>query len=222
MSAKGLSESEKAYWKQNAVFRGMDDAFFDRALAGAQVRAFHAGEVVMAAGERTRALSVIVEGEADVFKRTDACAGGEAVLFMSVLKPGDAFGAATMFLKDASAATEVRTRRGCKAILFPEAWLKTLMRDSFPFVENYVAYLTARVHFLTGRIESIACPTAAEKLYNHLAQSAQDGVVHLPHGMRALADTLSISRASLYRVMDGLEKEGRLRREGKTIYLGGY
>ncbi|MCE5235289.1 MAG: Crp/Fnr family transcriptional regulator [Clostridiaceae bacterium] len=220
MPPGGLNEVETAYWKRNAVFSGMDGAFFSRALQGARVKVFRAGEVVMAAGEQMQALGVLVKGEADVFKRTEA--EGEGALLMSVLRPSEAFGAATMFLKNASAATEVRTRRGCKAILFPEPWLKTLMREDFSFAENYIAYLTARVHFLTGRLESIASPTAAEKLMNHLAQSAQDGVVRLPHGMRALAESLSISRASLYRVMDGLEREGRLRREGKNIYLGGY
>lgn len=221
MSGNALNERELAYWKQNAVFSGMNDAFFSRALEGAKIRSFRAGAAVMAAGEALHALGVIVAGEADVYKHTDAQNKGADKLFMSVLGPGDALGAATMFLKDASAVTEVRTRRGCKAVFFSEAWLTALMREHFSFAQNYIAYLTARVRFLTGRIESIACPGAAEKLYNHLVQSAQNGVVRLPRGMQSLADTLCISRASLYRVMEALEKEGKLTREGKTIYLGG-
>ncbi|HWS28592.1 MAG TPA: Crp/Fnr family transcriptional regulator [Clostridia bacterium] len=216
-----LTETEMAYWKKNAVFSGMDDAFFQRALEGAQVKSFRAGEKLMEAGAHLRAFGVIVAGEADVMKRAETEEGGSHGVFMSVLKAGEAFGAATMFIYDASAVTEVRTRRGCKAVLFPEKWLTTLMRERFDFTFNYIAYLTQRVHFLAGRIESIARPTAADKLYNHLAQSAEDGVVHLPHGMRALADALSISRASLYRVMDELEGKGMLRREGKNIYLLG-
>jgi len=199
----------------------MDDMFFQRALEGVRVKSFRAGETVMASGAHLRALGVIVSGEADVMKHTRVEEDSSHGVFMSVLKAGDAFGAATMFLSDASAATQVRTRRGCKAVLFPEVWLKTLMREHFDFTLNYIAYLTKRVHFLTGRIESIACPTAADKLYNHLVRSAEDKVVHLPHGMRALADTLSISRASLYRVMEELEQKGMLRHEGKTIYLLG-
>ena len=34
-----------------------------------------------------------------------------------------------------------------------------------------------------------------------------------------LASTLSVSRASLYRVMDELEREGRIAREGKRILI---
>jgi CRP-like cAMP-binding protein len=189
---KRLTETEMACWKMNIIFSGMDDAFFQRALEGVQVKSFRAGERVMASGAHLRALGVIVAGEADVMKRTRAEENSSHGVFISVLKAGQAFGAATMFLSDASAATEVRTRRGCKAVLFPETWLTTLMREYFDFALNYIAYLTQRIHFLTGRIESIACPTAADKLYNHLMQSAEDKVVHLPHGMRALADTLSI------------------------------
>ncbi len=216
-----LSEQEKEYLKGTAVFSGMDEAFLSRALEGAVIRRFNAGAVVMEAGEKLRALGVLVRGEADVFKHTDSSGGAEGKLFMSVLKAGDLFGAVTMFAKDASAATEVRTRRGCTAVLFSQAWVETLMREEFDFARNYIVYLTGRVRFLTGRIESIACPTAAEKLLNHLAQNAQDGVAYLPHGMQALADALSISRASLYRVMEDLEQAGKLTRRGKTIYLGG-
>jgi CRP-like cAMP-binding protein len=217
LNGTGLTETELAFFKQNAVFCGMEEAFFPRALVGARLEAFCAGAVVMAAGERMRALGVIVEGTADVYKRRDKNA--QEGLLMSVLIPSSCFGAATMFLSDAEAATEVRTRRGCKVLFFPEEWLKALMRENFAFAERYIAYLTERVHFLTDRIESIASPTAAEKLYSHLAQSAQNGIVHLPHGMRALAGALGISRASLYRVMDELEEQGRIKREGNTIYL---
>ena len=217
MISTALTQQELAFFKQNAVFSGMDEAFFPRALEGARLEAFRAGTVVMAAGERMRALGVIVAGEADVYKRREANA--QEGLLMSVLHPADCFGAATMFLTGAEAATDVRTRRGCKVLFFTEAWLKALMRENFAFAERYIAYLTERVHFLTGRIESIASPTAAEKLFSHLAHNAQNNAVHLPHGMRALAGALNISRASLYRVMDELESQGRLKREGNTIYL---
>ena len=37
--------------------------------------------------------------------------------------------------------------------------------------------------------------------------------------MTELSDVLRISRASLYRVMDSLEKSGKINRDGKKIYL---
>ena len=91
--------------------------------------------------------------------------------------------------------------------------------ECFALAENYFCYLTERIHFLTGRIESIASPTVADKLLNYLAQNAENGAVGIPHGYNRLASTLSVSRASLYRVMDELEREGRIAREGKRILI---
>ena len=93
------------------------------------------------------------------------------------------------------------------------------MQENFSLAENYFCYLTERIHFLTGRIESIASPTVADKLLNYLAQNAQDGAVNVPQGYSRLANALSVSRASLYRVMDELEREGRIARVGKRILL---
>lgn len=43
--------------------------------------------------------------------------------------------------------------------------------------------------------------------------------MEVPYGYSRLANALSVSRASLYRVMEELEREGRIAREGKRILL---
>lgn len=133
--------------------------------------------------------------------------------------PGALLGAASLFLADAHAVTEVDALTPCEVLFFDEETLKTLMQENFALAENYFCYLTERIHFLTGRIESIASPTVADKLLNYLAQNAENGAVGIPQGYNRLASTLSVSRASLYRVMDELEREGRIAREGKRILI---
>ena len=73
--------------------------------------------------------------------------------------------------------------------------------------------------FLTGRLESISCLSASEKLLNHLQQNSQGQQVRLPYSMSALASVLGMGRASLYRAFEELEKEGKLKRSGKEIQL---
>ena len=48
----GLALQELTAFKSNAVFRGMDEALFSRALEGARLETFRAGAVVMAAAKR--------------------------------------------------------------------------------------------------------------------------------------------------------------------------
>lgn len=199
---------------ETPLFRGLDPAFVERAAACGYAERFAAGTPVFRSGDAERRLGVLVSGSAEVYKPT-----GAGRLLMSVLTPGALMGAASLFLADAHAVTEVDALIPCEVLFFDEETLKTLMQENFSLAENYFCYLTERIHFLTGRIESIASPTVADKLLNYLAQNAQDGAVDVPQGYSRLANALSVSRASLYRVMDELEREGRIARAGKRILL---
>ena len=196
------------------LFRGLPAAFVKDAAARGYAECFAAGTPVFLSGDAKRRLGVLVSGKAEVYKPA-----GTGRVLMSVLTPGALLGAASLFLADAHAVTEVDALTPCEVLFFDEETLKTLMQENFALAENYFCYLTERIHFLTGRIESIASPTVADKLLNYLAQNAENGAVGIPHGYNRLASTLSVSRASLYRVMDELEREGRIAREGKRILI---
>ena len=43
--------------------------------------------------------------------------------------------------------------------------------------------------------------------------------VQLPCSLSEFAGLLCVGRASLYRTLDAMEAEGRIRRQGRTIYL---
>ncbi len=209
-----LDARERKLISETPLFAGLEPGFVERACALAHVRECAPGETLFLEGGEAGGLGILIEGRAQVRK----AAGGSRVL-MSVLEPGAMTGASCLFVRDAHAVTEVLAVRQARFALFGEDSLKTLMRENFALAENYMRYLAGRVRFLTGRIESIGSPGASEKLMNYLALNASEGKLALPMGFKALADALCVSRASLYRVLDELEAQGRLRREGKTLYL---
>ena len=43
--------------------------------------------------------------------------------------------------------------------------------------------------------------------------------MQLPFSLSEFAEHLCVGRASLYRTLDAMEAEGRIRRQGRTIYL---
>ncbi len=203
-----------AVLRATPLFRGLSPAFVEEAARHGRVEAFAPRETVFAQGGEAHGLGVLLVGRAQVYKNT----GGARVL-MSVLEPGAMLGAAGLFLREAPTVTEVTALKQSRVLFFEEAVLRELMRGEFALAENYMAYLTGRIRFLTGRIESIGSHTAAEKLMNYLALNSKNGVLHLSMGYGALAEALCLGRASLYRAMDALEAEGKLRRDGKTMYL---
>jgi DNA-binding MarR family transcriptional regulator len=92
-----------------------------------------------------------------------------------------------------------------------------MLRADFRLAENYIRYLTRRIYFLNDRIEELICPSTDQRVLLYLTQNAEDGRFTL--AMTTLAQSLSISRASLYRALDKLEAAGRIRRDGRTIEL---
>lgn len=175
---------------------------------------YAAGEDILTEGERSERLGVILSGEAQVYK-----GAGEGRVLMSVLSAGSVIGAATLMSGEPAAATGIHAKRGAVVLWISRQTAEELMRGDFDFTRRYIGYLTSRIRFLTERIENIASSGAQERLYGFLVKNSQDGVVRLALGMGELAEALGISRASLYRVMDELISTGRIRRDGRTIYI---
>ncbi len=213
MKEQGL----KTILQRTGLFFGLDEALLERLpyQPGVSVEAFASGAPLLFPGASPGRLGVILSGNARVYKLA-----GENRLMMSVLAQGDLLGASTMFLNGAQAVTEViACTGGCEALFIEENAFRRMLREDGVLLERYLSYLTERIHFLTGRIESIACPTAEDKLMNYLTQNAHGGSVTVPFGMNQLAAALSVSRASLYRVFESLERSGRISRNGKTIKI---
>ena len=197
---------------QHPLFAGTEPAVLRRALEqGAYEKSFAPGQQVRP-GEL--ALGLLLAGRAQVTKTA-----GHTKLRMSELGPGSLLGGATLFGKGRQ-PTEIRAIGSCQVLFFPEGVFEAMLEADFGLTKRYIGYLTARIRFLTDRIESIACPTAADKLLCHLVQCADEtGALHMPGGMDALAQSLGMSRATLYRSLNALEEAGRIRRQGRAIYL---
>ena len=82
---------------------------------------------------------------------------------------------------------------------------------------NYIRFLSDRIQFLNRRIASFTAPNAEQTLLSFLRQQPQqrcEGV-----SMVKLSEVLNIGRTSLYRVVQQLEQNGVIKREGRVIQL---
>lgn len=183
-------------------------------MTGFCMREFPAETYVTQSGDTARQLGILMAGTAEVEKNVQS-----GSMLMNVLQKGDLTGAATLFTANAAAVNALYTRTGCTLLFFSEMLFTSLMRENWALAENYMRYLTGRVHFLTRRIESISSPSASDKLYAHVRQNAIGGVFRPQRSMSALATTLSLSRASLYRAIDELQAAGLIQCENKTIRI---
>ena len=134
-------------------------------------------------------------------------------LVVSTLGPGELFGAAALFHDRPDYETTLTALSPCSAAFFPQEQVAELLRDTPGAAANYIRYLSGRIHFLSRKIEGLTAPGAAGKLARCLL--AEGGVLSCT--ATELARRLDVSRASLYRAFDALERTGAIRRTGKRI-----
>lgn len=183
-------------------------------------REYARGERLLPSPHGARELGVLLSGCAQVNKVLDP--GGLAPV--SILNPGQLFGAATLFHDMLFYATTVVALRPCAALFFSQPLLETLFREDFRLVQNYLAYLSGRIYFLNKKIQSLSGMSPSRKLVSFLLDNAtpvseEEAQLMLPYSIQDLAAALSLSRSTLYRAMNALQRENVIRRTGKHIHI---
>lgn len=172
---------------------------------------YPAGAVIYSRTEFRKAMGVVLSGRLSVVKGKD--------LLLTTLGPGSCFGVAALFCPAEDYVTTVKAKEQAKLVFLDHQWLTQLFRRYPQAAVAYIAFLSHRIRFLNRKIDSFTAPSAQESLFYHLVETARDGKAEVVGGYSQLARTLNMGRASLYRALDALEAEGRIRREGKTVYL---
>lgn len=211
--AKSTLESNLKCICRSEVFKNCDIGLLTEVLKSfSKSVTFQKGDIIVAPQSAAQ-LCVIIKGEARVSK-------GETVI--SRLKPCDIFGAAYVYNKSNQFENEVVAVTALKAVFISREGLDRLIAEDRNFAFSYIEYLSGRVSFLNGKIAGYIRKTAEEKLITFLEKSCvcdDDGGRVIDLSMTELSAAAGISRASLYRVLDGMEKQNKIRRCGKKIYL---
>lgn len=160
----------------------------------------------------SRALVIIIDGEAEVFRET----GGKKVL-MNVLGPGDVFGAASLFADRVTYPTRVRAKTEMRIASVSERDLKALFAQYPKTALNHIAFLTDRIRFLNDRILDLTGRSAESKVARYLSAEYGKGTFQTSLSMTKLAVSLDIGRASLYRVLQKMRDMGYIAIEDKEI-----
>ena len=185
----------------------MEAVLLDRRCFRARVRK---GRTIYTPEDFRRCLGLLVSGTVQVSKEN---------LIVSVLGPGELFGAAALFNDEEAYVTTLTARSDCDLVFFPQSLVEDLMSSCPAVARSYISYLSGRIRFLNGKIQGLIAPTAERKLEQYLAAHVRDDWVELDCPATGLAKRLNVSRASLYRAFDALEAAGAIRREWKRIRI---
>lgn len=213
-----FSTSELDLLSKLFLFRGVDRAELLRTLDEAEGyrRDYEKGQVVYHPHEYERSMGILLTGAVEVTK------AGEPGHFMivSVLTKGEAFGGAALFNEFEEYVTTLTAREDTRILFFPQKTVAEFLRSP-RMAENYIRYLSGRIHFLSAKIDSLIAGTGERKVAQYLLSQMKGDEngqsVRLDCSLTDLADRLHMGRASLYRAFDHMEGEGILEKRGRVI-----
>lgn len=213
-------EALRARLGQHPLFEGCDTERLKQALRDAHMTCVKTGEAIRQYGEPP-VLCYLITGAAAVLTPGD---GHDCLLRM--LKPGDAFGVATLFAPTEEGETPPNVTRvvaeaPTQALIFPEDTVRRWLTGDPVFAMNYVRFLSDRIRFLNRRLACLGAGAATRRLAAWLDMTVPEGtdICTLSLPLSRLPEALGLSRASLYRALDELEARRLLVRTGKQITL---
>lgn len=169
---------------------------------------FGDGQVIYSARRFRRAIGLLLEGGARIYSPSGAP--------LNTLGPGACFGAAALFNPSQRYVSRIVAWGQTSAAFYTDGQLERMFAQNPRVARNYIAFLSQRIQFLNDKIGSFTTPTAQARAARWLLQRGPE--IQVPNYTR-LADELNLGRASLYRALDALERQGCLTRQGGHITL---
>ena len=174
---------------------------------------FGKGEDIISPGQPTRALYVLCNGQASAFSADDS----HCVMLRS-FKPYEIFGISNLFT-DLPFATRVQARTPCTVLVLDQSFLSYLIDHDSTVRYQYISFLANKTLYLNQKIACLTAGSAEKRLAFWLDAQASGDTVTMEIPMSALCTMLDMGRASLYRAFDQLERDGFIKRDGKTVTL---
>ena len=210
---KSTLNSALNFLKNTRIFKDADEKLLTNVLNtyGKSV-SYSKNDTVFSRETYSPVICIIIKGEARVSK-------GETVI--SHLKDGEIFGAAFLYNQSYEFENTVTALTPLKVVIIEKSGVDELIKCDSSISFNYISYLSERIGFLNSKIEGYTKPSAEEKLLLYLQKNADinNGKCEISVSMTELSHVLQISRASLYRVIEALEQQGKICRDGKKIYV---
>ena len=185
-------------------------------VSGMQVKYCHKGQIVSDRQKNEEILGLIMDGSMDVY--SIALDGREILL--SQLEKGDCFGVVNLLTKT-ELPTVLRCRTDTTLVIIPKCQLLSAMEKNSELALRYAGFCNKKMQFLIRRIEFLTMQSGKKKLVQYLLEVPGKGGRFGKNMSRdELASILGISRASLFRELAGLTKQGLIAlRDGEICLL---
>jgi len=185
---------------------------------------FPAKSIVVRAGETPNAIYFIQRGSVSVLMEDEE--GRELIL--AYLGPGEFFGELGLFGPDSKRSAQVRSRTQTEVLMLPYARFLELCRNNINLLMRLTEQIATRLRATSQRMGHLAFLDVTGRIARVLLELAHDSqaITH-PDGMliritrEELGRIVNCSREMAGRVLHGLEAQGLIEVQGKSIVVHG-
>ena len=198
------------------LFAGVGEAELIEFLSGGEcfIDSFSKGETVFTAGEEEKKLGILLFGKAK------AVCSEEKKGSLKSFTAGDLFGAAGVFCKTGNEPfSKIKASGSCKIFFVTRAGVEKLILKNPKCALDYITFLSERVAFLNRRISTFTGGEAVARVAKYLLAAAGEDLICRNINFSALAGSLDISRASLYRAKNELTEIKAISADNKDIII---
>ena len=174
---------------------------------------YEAGEYLFRKSDKTNRIGILLRGSAEVNRESS-----DGSMHMSILKRNDLFGAASICGKDEAFVTDIRCKERTRVLIIPEKEMLDLLSENRIVLRNYLGYLNGRIRFLNKRLDAFSKNSVSARIMTYFSAEAKENR-YTVKSFTKLSESLCVSRATLYRALDTLEEEHKIRRNGKEIEM---
>lgn len=214
--AEKLSDQKLAMICASELFRGVDEIVVEQIVSNQNCRClrFSKGQTFEPVMELSRAMGIVLSGSVRMEKTVRQAETMKLIL----LRPGDCFGGGAMFLGGGMRTVAFTAASGVEALQLPQEILTRAMRRNFTVTENYIRYLSGQIRILDEILSDLTAGPAEKRLALFLVERCgEDG--EFQGTKTELSRQLNMGRATLYRALGNLEREGLLACGNKKIQI---
>ncbi len=211
LSDKEFALLQNCFLFKNESLQAMTELISDPRAA---VLSFAKGEIIFGSREHLSQLGFLLSGKA-----TALCSdNGKSSI--KIFKSGELFGAAGVFSDTADTSfCKTLALSSCRVLFISRQMVEEILFKNPDRAIEYIRFLSDRVEFLNRRIKTFTSKEALCRVAKYLLQNAASDGVCRNLNFSALAKSLDISRASLYRARGELVNLKAISIEGKTVTI---
>ena len=173
---------------------------------------FNKGDIVYSSQKFSNAIGYILRGVAV------AKADNQNETHLKTFEKGMSFGAAAVFGNGEHYISTITAKTDLEVLFITENELLALFEKYPQTAVNYITFLSEKIRFLNKKLNVVSSSGTENTVFKYLTSLAdKNGEILNFKNMSLVSKTLGISRASLYRALNDLEKSGYIIKENNYI-----